>query len=106
MRAEPLFEVPARCFRPAPRVTSAVVRLVPRPPAAQGEVVARARELAAAAFTRRRKTLANALPVGLPRGEVAARLGALDLDPGMRPQEVRLDGWLALARAFPCGEAA
>lgn len=106
LRAGPLFEVPARCFDPPPLVTSAVVLLTPRPPAAPREVIERACELAAAAFTRRRKKLANAVPLDLPRGEAAPRIAALGLDPGARPQEVALDGWLALARAFPAGERA
>lgn len=106
MSASMLFSVPARCFNPPPRVTSAVVRLEPRPPVAPPDEVARALELASGAFTRRRKQLANALPLEAGRSEVAARMTELGLDPLMRPQEVPLDGWLALGRAFPAGERA
>lgn len=106
LRAEPLFEVPARSFNPPPRVTSAVVLLTPRPPVAPRAVVERARELAAGAFTKRRKKLANAVPLDTPHAEAVARLVELGLDPSMRPQEVSLDGWLAIARAFPAGERA
>lgn len=56
-----LFEVPPSCFLPAPKVTSAVVRLIPRPaPPVEGSpdsIFAVVR----AAFSQRRKTLLNAL---------------------------------------------
>ena len=60
-QCELLFEVPPECFLPAPKVTSAVVRLTPRsaPPveADEGALFAVIR----AAFAQRRKTLLNSL---------------------------------------------
>jgi 16S rRNA (adenine1518-N6/adenine1519-N6)-dimethyltransferase len=59
--AELLLKLPGGAFRPAPKVESALVRLrfhAPRPPVADREVFA---GLVQAVFTRRRKTLANAL---------------------------------------------
>lgn len=56
-----LFEVPPECFLPAPKVTSAVIQLVPRsaPPVdADPEKLFR---LIKAAFAQRRKTLLNGL---------------------------------------------
>ena len=56
-----LFEVPPECFLPAPKVTSAVIQLVPRsaPPVdADPEQLFR---LIKAAFAQRRKTLLNGL---------------------------------------------
>jgi 16S rRNA (adenine1518-N6/adenine1519-N6)-dimethyltransferase len=57
-----LFTVPAGAFRPAPKVESAVARLVPlgaaRPHLADPSLFAR---VVAAAFGQRRKTLRNAL---------------------------------------------
>ncbi len=57
-----LFDVPPECFLPAPKVTSAVVRLVPRstPPADIRDEKLFFR-LVKAAFAQRRKTLLNAL---------------------------------------------
>lgn len=80
-----LFRVPPGAFRPPPRVESAIVRLTPRPAAdiAQideklfGIVVARA-------FGARRKTLRNALSSLID----AASLQALNIDPGLRPENV------------------
>lgn len=60
-RCELLFEVPPDCFLPAPKVTSAVVQLIPHPaPPVEGD-----RDtifsVINAAFAQRRKTLLNAL---------------------------------------------
>jgi 16S rRNA (adenine1518-N6/adenine1519-N6)-dimethyltransferase len=99
--AELLFSVPASCFSPPPRVTSAVVRMSPRAAVAPPEVVSRALALAADGFSHRRKKLLNALPSAAARGDLAARLPAVGLDAAMRPQEVPVAGWLALATALP-----
>lgn len=99
--AELLFSVPASCFAPPPRVTSAVVRMVPRAATAPPEVVRRALALAAEGFSHRRKKLLNALPTAAVRDDLAASLPAAGLDVAMRPQEVPVAGWLALAAALP-----
>ncbi len=99
--AEMIARVPASCFNPPPKVTSAVVRMAPRSSAAAPGVVGRALELAAEAFSHRRKKLLNAIPTAAARDDLASRLASLDLDPAMRPQEVSLHGWLALATVFP-----
>lgn len=58
---ELLFEVPPECFIPAPKVTSAVIRLTPRstPPVDADEKALFA--VIKAAFAQRRKTLLNSL---------------------------------------------
>ena len=105
-RAELLFSVPPRCFSPPPRVTSAVVRLTLHPPPAPPGTVERALELASAAFTHRRKKLANALAsVGSP-DEIAAALAAVGARDDMRPQDPSLELWLALAGALPASRGA
>lgn len=59
---EKLLDVPPESFRPAPKVNSAVVRMIPLP---AGEIVVRNEKLfaavVAAAFGQRRKTLRNTL---------------------------------------------
>jgi 16S rRNA (adenine1518-N6/adenine1519-N6)-dimethyltransferase len=59
---ELLFDVPPECFIPAPKVTSAVIRMVPRsaPPVDVCDETMFFR-LVKAAFAQRRKTLLNAL---------------------------------------------
>jgi 16S rRNA (adenine1518-N6/adenine1519-N6)-dimethyltransferase len=103
-RAGLLFTVPPRCFSPPPRVTSAVVRLALHAPPAAPAVVERALALASAAFTHRRKKLANALASVAPSGVIAAALATLGADGGVRPQDVPLAFWLALAEALPAPE--
>ena len=65
--AELLFEVPASCFLPQPKVTSAVVKLTVRgTPPAHVENEACFFRTMRAAFAQRRKTLLNALTSGFP----------------------------------------
>lgn len=56
-----LFEVPPDCFLPAPKVTSAVVTLTPRPQPEEVEDEAAFFRVVRAAFAQRRKTLLNCL---------------------------------------------
>ena len=105
-RAELLFTVPPRCFSPPPRVTSAVVRLTLHPLLAPPSTVERALEIASAAFTHRRKKLANALAsVGTPE-EIASGLTTAAVDGDLRPQDLGFHLWLALADALPTGKGA
>ena len=89
----PLFTVPPEAFRPAPRVHSAIVRLVPhaRAPVQVGDF-ARFEKLVARAFSMRRKTLRNSL-----RGLLdAERIAAAGVDPGLRPEALTLEQFAAL----------
>jgi 16S rRNA (adenine1518-N6/adenine1519-N6)-dimethyltransferase len=89
----PLFTVPPEAFRPAPRVHSAIVRLVPhtRPPVQVGDF-ARFERLVAQAFSMRRKTLRNSL-----RGLLDAdRITAAGVDPGLRAEMLTLEQFAAL----------
>lgn len=94
MEVEPLFEVPASAFLPPPKVTSAMVRLRPRP---EGEIAigdeAVLSRTVAQAFSQRRKTIRNAI-----KGMAATDdLEAVGIDPGSRPEEVPVRTWVALA---------
>jgi 16S rRNA (adenine1518-N6/adenine1519-N6)-dimethyltransferase len=96
----PLFIVPPGAFRPAPKVESAVVRLVPKP---AGQVdVADHRSFAnvvRAAFGQRRKTLRNAL------NGVAdtSRIEAAGLRPDARAEQVEVAGFVRLANLLAIG---
>ncbi len=91
-----LFDVPPGAFRPPPKVDSAVVRMVPRTdaPACDGAALAK---VVTAAFTKRRKTLRNAL-AGAVREDALAALG---LDPQLRPENLSVDDYVALAGYVP-----
>ena len=91
----PLFVVPPEAFNPAPRVFSAVVRIVPRAEPLLDRPAERClSDLVAQAFTRRRKALRNALDGMLSTDAI----DAAGVDPGLRPEAVDLAGWMALAR--------
>lgn len=88
-----LFVVPPGAFRPAPKVDSAVVRLVPlreRKPAIADE--AGFAQVVAAAFAQRRKTLKNALSA-LCDSEV---LRAAGVDPGARGETLSVADFVRL----------
>jgi len=76
-----LFNVAPGAFRPPPKVESAVVRLVPLTEKPDCDEVL-FEKVVRDAFSARRKTLRNALP--LAPGDYAA----LGLDPGLRPENL------------------
>lgn len=100
-RMEKVLDVAPESFRPAPKVRSAVVRLVPHPVAGDVDVAVLA-GVVTAAFTKRRKMLRNALEGVLPDGAIAEA----GLDPACRPETVSLEQFVALARLArqPAGE--
>ena len=92
---EPLLKVPPGAFRPAPKVDSAVVRLVPLPVAAQPTVDAVPLDrIVRAAFGQRRKTLSNALS-GLLDADAIVAAG---IDPRARAEQLAPTAFVALAQ--------
>jgi 16S rRNA (adenine1518-N6/adenine1519-N6)-dimethyltransferase len=99
---ERLFNLPAGAFRPAPKVLSSVVRLrfhAPDPPVVDSTVFA---DLVQAVFTRRRKTLTNALLAykrssSLAPADAVARAG---LDGRRRPETLSPPEFGRLADVF------
>ena len=87
-QCELLFEVPPSCFFPAPKVTSAVIQMVPHPePPVQGDQDA-IFSVVKAAFAQRRKTLLNALSATYGRQFTKEQLRQIILDCGL-PETVR-----------------
>ena len=91
---EHLFDVPPEAFDPAPKVQSAIVRLVPHVESPWPDCdVAALRRVVQAAFAQRRKTLRNNL-----KGIIDdAALQALGIDPGARAETLALDKFVQLA---------
>ena len=82
---EKLLDVPPESFRPAPKVHSAIIRLIPIP---MNNILVKDEKLYAdivlAAFGQRRKTLRNTL-----RGVVSeSDFVLLDIDPGLRAENL------------------
>ena len=104
--AEPkiLFDVSPGCFMPAPKVTSAVVRLDVRetPPTAVRDEKLMFR-IVRAAFNQRRKTLSNALAAGLSgytKEQIAAAIAACGLDARVRGEALSIAQFAALSDAL------
>jgi 16S rRNA (adenine1518-N6/adenine1519-N6)-dimethyltransferase len=96
-KVTPLLKVPPGCFKPPPKVDSAVVRLVPRDPAELGLDQPRMFEqVVRAAFAQRRKTLRNALSQ-ICEGD---RLQSLGIDPGARAETIAVADYVRLANAL------
>ena len=100
-RTEWLFGVAPGCFRPPPRVHSAVLRLTPRGPAQAAHDPARLADVVRLAFGQRRKTLRNSLMPLLP--EQALRDAGVD--PARRPETLSVAEFVALANACPAAPA-
>lgn len=85
-QAIPVLIVPPGAFRPAPKVESAVIRLLPRQPEQHADDVKMLERVLSEAFNQRRKTLRNCLS----RVITADNLAALDIDPTLRPERLSL----------------
>ena len=103
-QCELLFEVPPDCFLPAPKVTSAVVRLTPfTVPPVEGSPDALF-AVVRAAFAQRRKTLLNGLSAAYGSRFSKDRLRQIIADCGLpenvRGEQLGLEQFAALAKAL------
>ncbi|MCI8990850.1 MAG: 16S rRNA (adenine(1518)-N(6)/adenine(1519)-N(6))-dimethyltransferase RsmA [Lawsonibacter sp.] len=99
---ELLFEVPPDCFLPAPKVTSAVVRMVPRPVPAEVDDPDHFFRVVKAAFALRRKTLLNSLAANLdrPREDILRALEACGVPPDTRGERLSIPQFAQLSKAL------
>ncbi|MCD1645918.1 16S rRNA (adenine(1518)-N(6)/adenine(1519)-N(6))-dimethyltransferase [Marinobacter sp. EhC06] len=93
-KVQPLFEVGSGAFRPAPKVDSAIVRLVPHKTLPHpAKDLATLQAVVRTAFNARRKTLRKALG-----GMVSAeQLQSLGINDGLRPENLSLADYVAIA---------
>ncbi len=90
-----LFTVPPTAFYPAPQVESAVVRLTPHQQKRYDDVPTEDLvQLVAMAFAMRRKTLAN----NLKKLISATQLTQMDINPGLRPEQISIEDYIRLAK--------
>jgi 16S rRNA (adenine1518-N6/adenine1519-N6)-dimethyltransferase len=93
-RVQPLFIVGPEAFSPQPKVESAIVRLVPHETLPYpADSLDHLQHVVRQAFTKRRKTLRNALAGVVPE----AALGALNIDAGLRPENLSLQQYVQLS---------
>ena len=101
-RCSYLFEVPKECFLPAPKVTSAVVRLeVLEKPSVQVKDEALLFQVIRASFAQRRKTLSNGLSSAfgskLTKEQLLACMERAGLDATIRGERLSLQEFALLA---------
>ncbi len=92
-----MFDVAPSAFVPPPKVTSSVVRLIPRPAPLSCDAKALQR-VTEAAFGQRRKMLRQSLKsLGVEPGML---LEAAGIEPTQRAEEIPVEGFVRLARVF------
>lgn len=91
--ATKLFSVPATAFTPKPQVTSAIVRLTPRSKGPHAADLVTLEKIVNDAFSRRRKTIRNALRSWLSEDD----LSALALDARLRPENLDVADYVRCA---------
>ncbi|MBI3703194.1 MAG: 16S rRNA (adenine(1518)-N(6)/adenine(1519)-N(6))-dimethyltransferase RsmA [Rhizobiales bacterium] len=95
--AKIMFDVAPTAFVPQPKVTSSVVRLVPRDKPLACDAVALQR-VTEAAFGQRRKMLRQSLKsLGV---DTTALLAEAGIEPTARAEEIAVEGFVALANIF------
>ena len=101
---ELLFEVPPDCFIPAPKVTSAVVRMVPRPAPAEVDDPDPFFRVVKAAFALRRKTLLNSLSANLggqyTKETLSQAIAACGLPADVRGERLSIPQFAQLSRCL------
>lgn len=87
-----LFDVPPSAFRPAPKVWSSVVRLIPKIRAVENEELFRL--VVGRGFAQKRKTILNNLKLWYPNaGNLLQTIG---IDPIRRAETLSLDEWISV----------
>lgn len=101
---ELLFDVPPDCFIPAPKVTSAVLRLTPKSPPAEVDDPEHFFKVVRAAFAQRRKTLVNGLNAAFggqfTKEELQDLLANVGLPADVRGERLSIPQFAALSRAM------
>lgn len=103
-RVERLFNVPAGCFIPAPKVDSTVIRInLYREPPVEVRDEAMLFRVIRGAFAQRRKTLVNSLMTEFPelgREALAEAVAGIGLDLSVRGERLSLEDFARLADAL------
>lgn len=106
-QCERLFDVGPECFLPAPKVTSSVIRLTPRPKPEEVEDEDTFFRVVRAAFAQRRKTLLNSLSSVMgnthSKDDLRNAILACGLSEDVRGERLGIPEFAALAKVlFPC----
>ncbi len=93
-----LFDIPPGAFIPPPKVTSTLIRLTPRAEPLAPADHAVLERVVAAAFGQRRKMLRSSLKT--LGGDALAMLSKAGIEPTARAEDIAIEGFCALARAY------
>ncbi|MBI4180470.1 MAG: 16S rRNA (adenine(1518)-N(6)/adenine(1519)-N(6))-dimethyltransferase RsmA [Chloroflexi bacterium] len=96
-------DVPARCFFPAPKVDSAILKVTPYPqPAIDVADTESFFTLVRAGFSASRKQIANSLAhgLGVSKPEALSLLAGANIMPQRRAETLSLEEWASLWRIF------
>jgi 16S rRNA (adenine1518-N6/adenine1519-N6)-dimethyltransferase len=88
-----MFDVPASAFTPPPKITSSIVRLVPKTNASKDIGFKVMEEITAAAFGQRRKMIRGSLK------EYMDHVKFCGLNEQARAEELSVDDYIALAKS-------
>ena len=92
--AMPVIDVPPECFKPAPKVDSAVIRLIPKKPEQRSAKSTKLlNTVCLEAFNQRRKTLRNSLSNLL----TAEELTSIGIDITLRAESLSLQQFIDIA---------
>ncbi|MGI5964039.1 MAG: 16S rRNA (adenine(1518)-N(6)/adenine(1519)-N(6))-dimethyltransferase RsmA [Lawsonibacter sp.] len=109
-QTELLFDVPPTCFLPAPKVTSSVLRLTPRPAPQEVDDPDHFFRVVRAAFAQRRKTLVNSLSSALhsplTKEALSQAVVSCGLPETVRGERLSISEFAALSKVLRQAEAA
>ena len=94
---EVLYQVPAKAFKPAPKVESAIIRLTPRPYPTQSAHPKWMSTLVKQGFSTRRKMLRNNLAAIVDKETILPALASVEASLEARAEDVSLDQWIKLS---------
>lgn len=93
----PVMEIPPTAFKPAPKVDSAIVRLIPHRQIAEPvDDIEMLNKVCITAFNQRRKTIRNSFKKLLS----AEQLSALAIDDNLRPENLTIAQYVAIANSL------
>lgn len=99
---EILFDVPPECFLPAPKVTSSVLRMVPKEKPVEVDDEAHFFRVVRAAFAQRRKTLLNSLMTSFggefTKEELANAIADCNFQPNIRGERLSIQDFAMLSK--------
>ena len=97
-----MFDVPPECFLPAPKVTSSVLRMVPKEKPVEVDDEAHFFRVVRAAFAQRRKTLLNSLMTSFgwefTKEELANAIADCDFQPNIRGERLSIQDFAMLSK--------